>query len=163
MAVAEIIGAAIGVMMLVIVAYMLVGSVLTAAEVVSNAQKDLTLLNEARMRTDMSFFPSYTKIVKQDSFDLSFCLNNTGNEVIGDFTHMDVFTTNSNGMTHYIKATVPEEGSWTIFQFDRDFVHPRMLDPGEAVWINATYEGDIPTTVLVSTGNGVYTSAIIPS
>ena len=163
MAVAEIIGAAIGVMMLVIVAYVLVGSVLTAAEVVNNAQKDLTLLNEVRMRTDMFFFPSHTKIVNLPSSDLSFCLNNTGSEVIGDFPHMDVFTTNSNGMTHYSKATVPEKGYWTIFQFDRDFVHPGMLDPGEAVWINATYEGEIPTTVLVSTGNGVYTSAIIPS
>ncbi len=163
MAVAEIIGAAIGVMMLVIVAYMLVGSVLTAAEVVSNAQKDLTLLNEARMRTDISFFPSSVQIINLIEPNLTFCLNNTGSEVIRDFTHMDVFTTNSNGMTHYSKATVPEKGYWTIFQFDRDFVHPGMLDPGEAVWINATYEGEIPTTVLVSTGNGVYTSAIIPS
>jgi len=154
MAVAEIIGAAIGVMMLVIVAYMLVGSVLTAAEVVSNAQKDLTLLNEARMRTDISFFPSSARILEPN---LSFCLNNTGSEVIGDFTHMDVFTTNSIGMKHYIKTT------WSIFQFDRDFVHPGMLDPGEAVWINATYDGEKPTTVLVSTSNGVYTSTTIPS
>ena len=145
MAVAEIIGAAIGVIMLVIVAYILVGSVLTAAEVVSNAQKDLTLLNEARMRTDISIFPSSARIL---DLNLTFCLNNTGSEVIGDFTHMDVFTTNSNEMTRI------EEGAWTIIQFDRDFVHPGMLDPGEAVWINATYD-DKPTTVLVSTGNGV--------
>ena len=161
MAVAEIIGAAIGVMMLVIVAYMLVGSVLTAAEVVNNAQKDLTLLNEARMRTDISFFPSYTKIVKPESFDLSFCLNNTGGEVIGDFTHMDIFTTNSDGMQHY-KTNSINPGYWKIFQFDRDFVHPGMLDPGEAVWINVTYVGVQPATVLVSTSNGVYTSTTIP-
>ena len=161
MAVAEIIGAAIGVMLLVVVAYMLVGSVLTAAEVVSNAQKDLTLLNEARIRTDISFFPS--SVQNSSLTELSFCLNNTGSEVIRDFTHMDVFTTNSAGMTHYTKATVPEEGYWTIIQFDRDFVHPGMLDPGEAVWINATYVGEKPVTVLVSTSNGVYASTTIPS
>ncbi len=159
MAVAEIIGAAVGVMMLVIVAYMLVGSVLTAAEVVSNAQKDLTLLNEARMRTDISFFPS--SVQNSSLNDLSFCLNNTGSEVIRDFTHMDVFTTNSNGMTHYIKATDSGAGYWTIYQFDRDFIHPGMLDPGEAVWINATYVGEKPATVLVSTSNGVYTSTTL--
>ena len=44
MAVAEIIGTAIGTMLIIIVAYLLVGNVLNAAEVVSNAQKDMTLL-----------------------------------------------------------------------------------------------------------------------
>jgi hypothetical protein len=36
-----------------------------------------------------------------------------------------------------------------------------MLDPGEAVWINATYVGEKPATVLVSTSNGVYTSTTL--
>jgi flagellar protein FlaF len=156
MAVAEIIGAAIGVMMLVIVAYVLVGSVLTAAEVVNNAQKDLTLLNEARMRTDISIYPSSARILEPN---LTFCLNNTGSETIRDFTHMDVFSTNSTGMQHYTNGN--GEGYWTSIQFDRDFVHPGMLDPGEAVWINATYVGEKPATVLISTSNGVYTSTTI--
>ena len=43
MAVAEIIGAAVGVLLLIIVAYIVVGSTLTTAETVSFAQKDLTL------------------------------------------------------------------------------------------------------------------------
>ena len=156
MAVAEIIGAAIGVMMLVIVAYVLVGSVLTAAEVVNNAQKDLTLLNEARMRTDISIYPSSARILEPN---LTFCLNNTGSEIIRDFTQMDVFSTNSTGMQHY--TTGNGVGYWTSIQFDRDFVHPGMLDPGEAVWINATYVGEKPATVLITTGNGVYTSTTI--
>ncbi|MDO8873402.1 MAG: hypothetical protein Q7V05_11845 [Methanoregula sp.] len=169
MAVAEIIGAAIGVMMLVIVAYVLVGSVLTAAEVVNNAQKDLTLLNEARMRTDISIYPSSARIIP-DILEpiLTFCLNNTGSEIIGDFTHMDVFTTNETGIQRYIYypsydfTALGKIEHWSISRFDRDFVHPGMLDPGEAVWINATYVGEKPTTVLVSTSNGVYTSTTIP-
>ena len=61
MAVAEIIGAAIGVLLLVVVAYLLVGGTLNAAETVGNAQKDLTLLNEARMRTSITI--SDTEII----------------------------------------------------------------------------------------------------
>jgi flagellar protein FlaF len=163
MAVAEIIGAVIGVMLLLIVAYMLVGSVLTTAEVVTTAQKDITLLNEARLRTDMSL--SSVQIIKtQLSPNFTFCLNNTGSEIIGDFTHMDVFTTNATGLQYYTYDSTPigGPGFWTISRFDRDFVHPGMLDPGESVWINATYGGERPTTVLISTGNGVYTSTTIP-
>jgi archaeal flagellar protein FlaF len=160
---AEIIGAAIGVLLLVLVGYIMVGSTLSSAEIVANAQKDITLQNEARLRTDMSFFPSSAQIINTiSSPNLTFCLNNTGSEVIGDFTHMDVFTTNVSGTQHYIYDSTGGAGYWTIFQFDRDFVHPRMLDPGEAVWINATYVGEKPTTVLVSTSNGVYTSSPIP-
>jgi flagellar protein FlaF len=169
MAVAEIIGAAIGIMLLVIVAYILVGSVLTTAEVVTNAQKDITLQQEARLRTDISFFPSSAQIFSDiQEPNLIFCLNNTGNEVIRDFTHVDVFTTNEAELQRYTYDSYFDftaSGAakyWSISRFDRDFVHPGMLDPGEAVWINATYVGNKPTTVLVSTSNGVYSSTTIP-
>ncbi len=43
MAVAELIGATVGVIILVLVAYVLVGSTLSTAQTVAEAQKDLTL------------------------------------------------------------------------------------------------------------------------
>jgi len=144
---------------MIIVAYLVVGGILVAGETVANAQKDITLLNEAMMRTDISILPSSAKIIGSN---VTLCLNNTGSEVIGDFTHMDVFTTNSAGMEQYVYSTSNKQGKWTIYSYDRDFVHPHMLDPGEAIWINTTYVGIDPDTVLVSTSNGVYTSAIIP-
>ena len=51
MAVAELIGAAIGVLLLVMVAYLLVGSTLSTAELMVTAQKDVTLQQESRMHT----------------------------------------------------------------------------------------------------------------
>jgi len=51
MAGAEIIGAAISVLLLILVGYFLIGSALTTAETVASAQKDITLQNEARLQT----------------------------------------------------------------------------------------------------------------
>ncbi len=59
MAVADLIGAAVGVLLLVLVAYILVGSTLSTAEIVSNAQKDLTLHDEARLHTDFIIYEPY--------------------------------------------------------------------------------------------------------
>ena len=51
MAAAGIIGTAVGVILLIVVAYVVVGATLTAAETMSNAQKDVTLQNQMRIGT----------------------------------------------------------------------------------------------------------------
>ena len=51
MAVAGIIAAAVGVMLLIVVGYVVVGATITTAETVTNAQKDVTLQNEIRLGT----------------------------------------------------------------------------------------------------------------
>ena len=51
MAVAGIIAAAVGVMLLIVVGYVVVGATITTAETVTNAQKDVTLQNEMRLGT----------------------------------------------------------------------------------------------------------------
>jgi archaeal flagellar protein FlaF len=160
MAGAEIIGAAIGVLLLVLVGYIMVGSTLTSAEIVASAQKDMTAQNEARLQTHIEIYSA--RLESSNKFNLS--LNNTGSETIGDFPHMDIFS--YEGLSGYQRYTYtpnsnPVQGEWTIVKFDRDFVHPSMLDPGEAMWICATYSGT-PTSILVSTSNGVFTSSPIP-
>ncbi len=54
MAVADLIGAAVGVILLVIVAYLLVGSVISTAEIVTNAQKSAHCRKKRRLRTDFT-------------------------------------------------------------------------------------------------------------
>jgi len=159
MAVAEIIGAAIGVMLLLVVAYMLVGSVLTTAEVVTTAQKDITLLNEARLMTSISLnrseiFSNITPYV------LNFSVTNTGNEIISDFDHTDVYTWNgsSAGYQNYIYDTynTGTTGNWSKM-VENDLIHPEQLDPGEKMWVTVNYPiGDEPIWFQITTGNGVY-------
>ena len=163
MAVAEIIGAAIGVLLLVIVAYMLVGSVLSTAEIVTTAQKDLTLQDEARMRT--SFI-----ISEKTGYSTNFTykISNNGSGIISDFKHVDVLVGDSNG-DYFIypwddsRGTEGTKGTWQILERSPDVIHPYELDPGETFTIRVTTRDDqsTPAWFQMTTGNGVYASAYL--
>ena len=79
MAVADLIGAAVGVMLLVIVAYLLVGSTLSTAEIVTSAQKATALQEQTQLRTDFTIGD-----VVWDGFNINCTINNTGKEIISD-------------------------------------------------------------------------------
>ncbi len=42
-------------------------------------------------------------------------------------------------------------------------IHPGELDPGETMWCNVAYNGAAPIWFQVTTGNGIYASAYIPT
>lgn len=156
MAIAEIIGAAIGVLLLVVVAYVLVGATISAAETLGNAQKDLTLQNEARIGTNLHI--NETGI--STSSGLTFSVQNKGNEIVSDFTHMTLFTSNATKEWQYYvydAAKTGNPGNWTITSFNKENsdIHPNELDPGEEMWIRAAYVGDPPLRFQITTGNGV--------
>jgi flagellar protein FlaF len=164
MAVAEIIGAAIGVMLLVIVAYLLVGSVLSTAEIVTTAQKDLTLQQEARLGTSISFSDGEKNFEGSDV--LNFSVKNTGNEVISDFDHMDIYTWDGFAPEYqrytYDKYLMGTPGNWSIIRYESDIVHPNQLDPGEKMWVWATFTGAYPIWFQMTTSNGVNAQTTIP-
>lgn len=162
MAVAEIIGAAIGVMLLVIVAYMLVGSVLTTAEVVSTAQKDLTLQNEAQLKTSINVNKTEASITGNG---FNFSVMNTGNEIISDFNHTDIYTWDGSESEyqHYTYSTsCGTNNHWCKKMIVPDTIHPNQLDPGEKMWIWATFTGGNPIWFQVTTSNGVNAQTTYP-
>lgn len=164
MAVAEIIGAAIGVLLLVVVAYLLVGGTLTAAETVTTAQKDLTLLSEARMRTSISISDR-----ELNGNVLNISVTNTGSETVKDLPHMDVFSYDTtNGYIHYTyvdnEAVPPEalnpdalaEYTWSDTWYQNDYIHRRTLDSNVTMRIMAKLPaGHVPISIQVTTGNGI--------
>lgn len=165
MAVAEIIGAAIGTMLLIIVAYLLVGNVLTTAEVVSNAQKDITLLQASRLNTDVS-----VEYVEIDGYNttpaLNFTVTNTGNQIITDFEHATVFsyTAGEHAFHQYSfdKNGASTAGTWRLVRIEKDSIHPNQLDPGEKLWALAYFTPDSqPSWFEFCTNNGVYASAYL--
>ena len=152
MAGAEIIGAAIGVLLLILVGYLLIGSALTTAEVVTSAQKDITIQNEARLQTsiaisDVSFGASTT-----------FILTNTGKEPIKDFSHMDVilFSSDDSPKRYPYDYTGTEASSWSYVPFVEK-VNPGTFDPNEQIFITVKNPGYSPSYVQVICANGVYT------
>ena len=163
MAVAEIIGAAIGVLMLVVVAYILVGGTLTAGETVANAQKDLTIVNEIRLNTEMSLNKSEISITGNG---LNFSVTNTGNEIISDFNHIDIYTYD-NSLSEYERYIYDKDdtraaGTWSLLQIEDDYMHPNQIDPGEKAWIMAVFSGSSPMWVQISANNGVYAQTTFP-
>ena len=166
MAVAEIIGSAIGTMLLIVVAYLLVGSVLNTAEVVTNAQRDITLLQSAMLNTDIQI--AYEGIDGQPlNPALNFTVTNTGNQVISDFDHATIFsyTTADPGYKPYVfkKVNTLSDGTWTVVRIEKDYVHPNQLDPGETMWVLAYYTPGATNPVWFEfcTNNGVYASTVI--
>ena len=167
MAVAEIIGAAVGVLLLVVVAYLLVGGTLSTAETVVMAQKDVTLLQESRLRTSIT--------ISDHTFDgtmLNFNISNTGSETVTDLPHMDVFSYNRTyGYSHYQydRTRSMGEGTWyvPVEGFENDFIHSDQLDPGVKMWVILTFsssetpEYPKPDSIQVTTGNGVSAEKIV--
>ena len=155
-----------GVLLLVVVAYLLVGGTLTTAETVVTAQKDITLMQEARLRT--SIIITDPKI-DDNTNTLNFNITNNGNEMVSDLPHMDVFSFNtttgaSYGYTHYTydRYNLGGSGNWSIAGFENDYIHAKQLDSGVNMTIITTFYADSrPDHIQVTTGNGV--SAVSPA
>jgi len=159
-AVAGIIAAAVGVMLLIVVAYVVVGATLTTAETVSNAQKDLTLQNEMRIRTAFTITDT-----QNSSSIITSNVSNTGAEIISDFRHMDVIVydsgTNDYKICTYDSSGSGTNGTWDITNHYQDFIHPFELDPGEKYQIRVATKGSSPYWFQITTSNGVYASAYV--
>jgi len=153
MAGAEIIGAAIGVLLLILVGYLMIGSALITAEVVTSAQKDITIQNEARLQTVFTISGIYSSSV------LTVNIVNSGSETIGDFNHMDVYVTQQGGSPAYHSFTVTGIGvagsSWNCTGISPDNIHPGMLDPDETMVVMISGFASKPIAVSVSTATGV--------
>jgi archaeal flagellar protein FlaF len=158
MAVAGIIAAAVGVMLLIVVGYVVVGATITTAETVTNAQKDVTLQNEMRLGTAIVISDPL-----KSSSNITSNVTNTGTEIISDFRHMDVivYDTGSNEYQVCTYETSGSPGTWDITNRYQDFIHPSELDPGETYQIRVATTGSLPSWFQITTSNGVYASAYV--
>jgi len=158
MAVADLIGAAVGVMLLVIVAYLLVGSTLSTAEIVTNAQKAVALQEQTQLRTDFTIGE-----VIPEGANINCTINNTGKEIISDFKHMDiiVYFPSTGYQVYPYSTTEGVPGTWTIIDRGQEIIHPSELDPGETYRILIETTGDSPAWFQITTGNGVYDSRLL--
>jgi archaeal flagellar protein FlaF len=160
MAAAGIIGTAVGIILLIVVAYVVVGATLTAAETVSNAQKDVTLQNQMRIGTAFTISDEI-----HNSSIIYTNVTNTGSEIIRDFNHMDILVyDNESGdyrVCTYDKTGGAAPGSWFISDYYEDFIHPSELDPGEKFQFRINTQGTSPTWFQITSDNGVYASAFV--
>jgi len=147
------------------VSYVVIGSIITAANTVSNARKDVTLQNEARLDTDIVI--SNVSWNSPSSDKLRFNITNTGSEVIGNLNATDVFVAISTDPPKRYKfdfASSPSPGygsenlgTWAYNSICPDTIHPGMLDPGEMMLVKIYNLPTVHPNTLVglTTSNGV--------
>jgi flagellar protein FlaF len=161
MAVAGIIGTAVGVILLIVVAYVVVGATLTAAETMADAQKDVTLQNQMRIGTAF--------IISDEMHNSSIIftnVTNTGTEIIRDFNHMDILVydktvSNDYQICIYNSTVSGTQCTWQISDHYQDYIHPTELDPGEKYRFRINSQGTSPEWFQITTSNGVYASAYV--
>jgi flagellar protein FlaF len=160
MAAAGIIGTAVGVILLIVVAYVVVGATLTAAETMSNAQKDVTLQNQMRIGTAFTITDE-----RHNSSVIYSNVTNTGTEIIRDFNHMDILVydgvSKDYQICNYNKTISGTQCTWEISEQYQDYIHPSELDPGEKYQFRVNTMGFSPDWFQITTGNGVYASAFV--
>ena len=172
MAGADVIGTAICIALLVIVAYVVAGSILTTTGQVLNTQSDMNRQIDARLNTGIqipddptpSFFPF------EGGYYIHFHVKNTGLEIIRNFTFMDVFLAESNNAPKLYKFNANSVDSvggrcgdaiqktWNYYEIlPDDNMNPGMLDPGEEMEIDICKFGTVPPRFMVGaiTPNGV--------
>ena len=144
-------------MLLVYVAYVLVGSVILTAETVTSAQNDMGHLQEERMRTmiNLSVYHVVDKTVYLN-------VTNTGGESISDFAHLDVMTSDGTGVPiyHHYAPGAFSINPWQYVQIVPEYVHPGQLDPGEVLTLSVT-DTKRPVWAEVITPNGVYSTVLV--
>jgi len=167
MAGVDVIGTAICIALLVIVAYVVAGSIMTTAAMVNNVQMDMTRLQEERLNTGIVV--AYYNLNKDGAGDheVEFGIKNTGNTII-NYTQMNmiIITQDAQRPTIYINrigdgriGSSPVGTWWTdgIWgggpPWPPEVVNPNQWDPGEFlyVWMQMTPH---PLEFYVFTPNG---------
>jgi flagellar protein FlaF len=148
---------AISIVLLVIVAYAIIGGVLVTADVVATAHKDQVQVQESRLHTSIAIVGH-----SADAGTLYLDVANTGNEPVLEFEQMAVFTAvESTTPVYYPYNAAGGAGTWSWVSIEPDTIHPHELDPGETINISVMYEGSEPDWAQVTTPNGISASAYL--
>ena len=157
MSAGPLVASGVGILLLVVTAYVLIGGTLTTTEVMVEAQSNLAAYQEARMRTSIAIQETVI-----DNQTLYVKVKNTGSESIVDFPSIDVYLQVEGEPVYVPYGKDTETYHWNKEYIDPDGVHPGQLDPGETLNLSVTCPTDAtPTWIQVVTPNGVSSSAYI--
>lgn len=159
MAAASLVATALGIILLLVTGYVLVGGALTSSQVVMEAQKDMTAAQVEMLGTGMEI-----TAVSSSSNPIYIQVTNTGNLPVVDFEHTDVFLFSSGDVPARIRYNPGGgENTWQKVLIHPDLIHPNQWDPGEELNISVSYSGSAPGAVQITTANGVSAYYTVPS
>lgn len=153
MGVGSVVASAISIVLIIIVAYVVMGGVIITAETVADAQEARLHQEELRLHTGIEV-TDYT--LDEGASTLYLNLTNTGSEPILTYEQMVVFTAAKDASpVYYTYKSGGSDGTWSWLTITPDFVHPKELDPDEVMNISVRYAGEQPAWVQVTTPNGI--------
>ncbi|KUK69810.1 MAG: Uncharacterized protein XD88_1032, partial [Methanocalculus sp. 52_23] len=143
------IGAIVGVFLLLVVAYLLIGASLITAEVVMTAQRDMTEVQTDRTGTSIAIDGHQ---ISADNTTLYLQVKNEGTTVIENPDQMDLFLATGTG------TQTREE--WQLIEITPDLINPGFFDPGELLNMSVTID-TLPIWMKVATPTGTAASAYL--
>jgi len=159
MAGADVIGAAICITLLVLVAYVVVGSIMTTSGIVINAQDDMTRSQEERLGTSITIANYHYQYDTWDAtygdlWRIDFRVLNKGNQVIKNINKMDVMVIKGSDPPLLYKNGLGtfETKTWRKVRLERDsdrnaeIINPNQWDPGEYMYGQVSINFDPSTT-----------------
>jgi len=168
MAGADVIEAAIGITLVLIVSYVVLGGITTAGDMVSTARKDMTLLQEERLGTSITIADYHYDVIGGPTYEIHFRVLNNGNQVIRNINKTEVFFYHGSDTPKLLingSGTVGTN-TWTWIELDWDSVgHSEKVilnqwDPGEYLFceIQVNYVPSDVDMLDVILANGVTAS-----
>lgn len=171
MAGGEVIGAAISILLLILVGYVLVGSTLTSAEVVATAQKDMTAIQEERLGTSIFIKNAVSSVVSGKTF-VDFKVQNNGNQIIRDFNNINVMLVRGTDTPNLYNVgsgalttnTWKNDGLYTDTSGTSEIIDPLQWNPSEYLYGHIEVDPALlPNQIKVILANGVTAETSIPS
>jgi len=168
MAGADVIEAAIGITLLLIVSYVVLGGITTAGDMVSTAKKDMTLMQEERLGTSITIADYHYDIIAGPIYEIHFRVLNNGNQVIRNIDKMNVVFYHGSDTPKLLINGSGEVGTntWKMIELERDsgwhneVINPNQWDPGEYLFgeIQVNYVPSNVDLLEVILANGVTAS-----
>jgi len=152
---ADVIEAAIGITLLLIVSYVVLGGITTAADKVSSAKKDMTLLQDERLGTSITVADYHYDIIAGPIYEIHFRALNNGNQVIRNIDQMNVVLYHGSDTPKLLingSGTVGTN-TWKMIELERDsgwhieVINPNQWDPGEYLFGEIQVNAYEPTNV----------------
>jgi len=132
---ASIVATAIGIILLIVTAYVLVSGVLVASETVVAAQKDMTAIQVEMLGTSLEI---------TEATDDNLTVTNTGSEPIRDFENLDIY--------------IFQDGEWTLYRTSSAgwTADKTYLNPGKSVVISHNIESSFEVKIVTPNGISAY-------
>jgi len=157
MAAASLVATALGIILILLTAYVIAAGILGLATSVAEAQKEMTALSIRTSGTSVRISDS------TGSDPLNLVIRNTGSQMV-DYTLMDVYLQYGSEIPEYFQYSLPPPPlkRWTKVSINPDLAYPGAWDPGENITISINTGGINYTWVQVTTPVGVSDSAYLP-